>query len=232
MSNSAVASDLAGERVLVTGSGGVLGTALRSKLESTNAAALFFPGRLDCDLLDKAQVNAYFESVKPTVVMHLAGRVYGVQGNLDFCALSYYENSLMNINVVEAARLVDAKKIVVAGTTAIYSDLASLPMKESDFWLGAPHGSEAAYGHAKRSMLAQLEAYKVQYGLSFAYLILTNLYGPNDRFDSVRGHVVPSLIDKFCKAVAANSKRVEIWGDGSPTRDFLYSSDAADAFVM
>lgn len=232
MSNPTIAPDLAGERVLVTGSSGVLGTALKEELARLPVEASFFPTRADCDLLDRAAVTAYFEAKAPTVVMHLAGRVYGVQGNMDYCGLSFYENALMNINVVEAARERGVRKIVCAGTTAIYSDLVKLPMREDDFWLGAPHGSEAAYAHAKRAMLAQLEAYQTQYGLDFAYLILTNLYGPNDRFDAVRGHVVPSLIDKFSKATASGAEKVEIWGDGSPTRDFLFSSDAARAFVV
>jgi GDP-L-fucose synthase len=232
MSSPLLTPDLSGERIVVTGSGGVLGTAVKARLSQLTQTESFFPTRDDCDLLDRAQVEAYFERVKPTMVFHLAGRVYGVQGNMDFCGLSYFENASMNINVIEAARLSGVRKFVAAGTTAIYSDLATLPMKEDDFWLGAPHGSEAAYAHAKRGMLAQLEAYKVQYGMDFAYLILTNLYGPNDRFDPVRGHVVPSLVHRFCQGVINATDRIDVWGDGSPTRDFLFSSDAANAFVF
>jgi GDP-L-fucose synthase len=232
MSDVDISTAFSDARVLVTGSGGVLGTALKEQLGLFKGTTSFFPSRLDCDLLDKDAVEAYFARTAPDIVLHLAGRVYGVQGNIDFCGLSFYENSMMNINVIEAARKAKVRKVVVAGTAAIYSDLARLPMSENDFWLGAPHGSEAAYGHAKRGMLAQLEAYKVQYGMDFAYLILTNLYGPNDRFDSVRGHVVPSLVYKFCQAVIDKADSVDIWGDGSPTRDFLYASDAARAFLF
>jgi GDP-L-fucose synthase len=220
------------KRVLITGSGGVLGTAVLSLLREQPGMTLAHPGRRDCDLLDTAATHRYFSEFRPDLVLHLAGKVFGVQGNLDFGGQSYYENTIINLNVVEAARLAGARKVVAAGTAAIYSDIAPLPMREADLWLGAPHGSEGPYGHAKRGMLAQLEAYKTQYGLDFAYLILTNLYGPNDKFDEIYGHVVPSLISRFCRAVNAATPKVTCWGDGSPTRDFLYAEDAANAFLV
>lgn len=222
--------DLRAERVLVTGSGGVLGKALLDILRQ-RVDALYAPTRADFDLLDEAAVNAAWRDFAPTVVFHLAGRVTGVQGNISFGGQAFYENAKINLNVIEASRLAGARKIVAAGTTAIYSDLAPLPMSETDLWLGAPHGSEGPYGHAKRAMLAHLEAYKSQYGLDFGYLICTNLYGPGDRFDEVYGHVVPSLVSRFHRAKAENLPSITIWGDGTPTRDFLYAGDAAEAFI-
>ena len=222
--------DLRAERVLVTGSGGVLGTALLAALRQ-KVGALYAPTRADFDLLDEAAVTAAWRHFAPTVVFHLAGRVTGVQGNISFGGQAFYDNAKINLNVIEASRLAGAKKIVAAGTTAIYSDLAPLPMREADLWLGAPHGSEGPYGHAKRAMLAHLEAYKGQYGLDFGYLICTNLYGPGDRFDEVYGHVVPSLVSRFHRAKAEALPSITIWGDGTPTRDFLYAGDAAAAFV-
>lgn len=220
------------KRVLVTGTGGVLGTAIKEKLSKIPGLATCFVTRANCDLTDKVCVEKLFDEFKPDLVLHLAGKVFGVQGNKEFCGEVYYQNIVINTNVIEASRKAGVKKIVAAGTAAIYSDIAPLPMKESDFWLGPPHGSEGPYGHAKRAMLAQLEAYKLQYGLEYSYLILTNLYGPNDRFDEKFGHVVPSLINRFVNATQQKLEEVVCWGDGSPTRDFLYSEDAAMAFLI
>ena len=224
-------SFLRDERVLITGGGGVLGSALRRVLGEVKVGALLAPTHADCDLLDTGAANRLLAEFAPTLVFHLAGRVSGVQGNITFAGAAFHDNAVMNINVIEAARLAGCKKVVAAGTTAIYSDLVPLPMKEEDLWLGAPHGSEAPYGHAKRAMLAQLEAYAQQYGLDYGYMICTNLYGPNDRFDEAYGHVVPSLISRFNNAAKAKLDEVVVWGDGTPTRDFLYADDAAHAFV-
>jgi GDP-L-fucose synthase len=225
-------SDLfADERVLVTGSGGVLGTALTGLLRSMRLAALACPGRADCDLLDEAAVTALWRRFRPTLVFHLAGLVAGVGGNLSFSGPAFYQNAKINLNVIEASRLVGARKLVAAGSTAIYSDTVSIPMREDDLWLGPPHSSEAAYAHAKRAMLAHLQAYRHQYGLEFAYLICTNLYGPADRFDERYGHVVPSLIKRFYDARTQGQKSITVWGDGSPSRDFLYADDAARGFL-
>jgi GDP-L-fucose synthase len=223
--------DLRNERILVTGSGGVLGTAVLKALRERSVNSILAPRRADCNFLDAAAVQRVWDDFRPSLVIHLAGWVAGVQGNLSFAGQAFYENTCININVIEASRKVGVRKIVAAGTAAIYSDDIPLPMREADVWRGAPHGSEAAYGHAKRAMLAQLEAYKVQYGLDFGYMISTNLYGENDRFDETYGHVVPSLIARFHKAVAQGHREIAIWGDGTPTRDFLFSDDAAHAFL-
>jgi GDP-L-fucose synthase len=225
------ASIFKNDRILITGAGGVLGSALRRLTAEMEIEALLAPTRTDCDLMDAKSVTALFTDFRPTIVLHLAGRVSGVQGNITFAGAAFYENAMINLNVVEAARLAGCRKVVAAGTTAIYSDAAPLPMKESDLWLGPPHGSEGPYGHAKRAMFAHLEAYAQQYGLDFGYMICTNLYGPNDRFDEVYGHVVPSLISRFHNAVQTQAPSVTIWGDGSPTRDFLFADDAASAFL-
>jgi GDP-L-fucose synthase len=218
------------ERILVTGSGGVLGSAILRLLRSQGIPHLA-PARAQCDLLDAGAVRATWDDFKPTVVLHLAGWVAGVQGNLSFAGRAFYENTCINVNVIEASRLAGVRKIVAAGTTAVYSDEIALPMREADIWRGAPHGSEAAYAHSKRAMLAQLEAYHTQYGIDFGYMICTNLYGPGDRFDEKYGHVVPSLIARFERAAQLQQPEIVIWGDGTPTRDFLFSEDAARAFL-
>jgi GDP-L-fucose synthase len=226
-----VTRDLGLDKILVTGSGGVLGTAVLRSLRRRGIDKVAAPSRTDCDLLDEADVRRTFAEVQPTLVIHLAGWVAGVQGNLSFPADALYANARMNLNVIDAARQAGVTKIVCAGTTAIYSDQVPKPMREDDLWQGVPHGSEASYAHAKRFMLAQLEAYQRQYGVDFAYLICTNLYGPNDRFDEKHGHVVPSLVARFHRVCADKSPAITIWGDGTPTRDFLYSEDAAEGFI-
>jgi GDP-L-fucose synthase len=170
--------------------------------------------------------------VRPTIVVHLAGRVAGIQGNLDTPADAFAENALINVNVVEASRLAGVVKVVAAGSVAIYSDDVSQPIREDEIWSGPPHQSEAAYAHAKRALLAHLEACRLQDGMDYAYLICTNLYGPHDRFDLRTSHVVPSLVARFRNAVRAGSDSVTVWGDGTPTRDFLYADDAAEGFVV
>jgi GDP-L-fucose synthase len=152
-------------------------------------------------------------------------------GNLRTQGQAYLDNVRMNTNVVEAARLAGARKIVAMGSAAIYSDIVPLPMREEDVWAGPPHASEAGYAHAKRGMLAQLEAYRDQFGLDFAYCISTNLFGPHDRFDEAYGHVLPSLVSKFHRAAQEGSAPV-VWGSGEPRRDFLYAADAASAMRL
>lgn len=186
------------------------------------------PRREEVDLSDAAATSRFFKRAAPDVVFHLAARVAGIGGNLAAPGEMFYENVVINTHVIEAARLGGAKKFVAVGSAAIYSDAVSLPMREDDLWQGPPHHSEGPYGHAKRSMLAHLEAYHAQYGMEFVYCILTNTFGPRDRFDEQRGHVLPSLISKFHRGVAANEP-VVVWGTGTARRDFLYVKDVAKA---
>lgn len=208
-----------------------MGQALLKELADAGYTDVHAPGRADADLLDFSQTRALFAALQPEMVFHLAARVSGIMGNMRGQGLSFLENTLINTHVVEAARMSGVRKVVAMGTAAVYSDLVPLPMREDDLWLGAPHGSEAAYAHAKRAMLAQLEAYRDQYGMAFAYCIATNMYGPHDRFDECNGHVVPSLLSKFERA-ARTGGSVEIWGSGKPQRDFLYAGDAASALRL
>lgn len=216
--------------IVVTGSGGVVGTALMAHLRASGAAAVGWTSH-DVDLRDADATRRAFAAVSPSLVYHVAGRVHGLMGNRRYPADIYLDNSRINGNVVEAARLAGARKIVAVGTVAIYSDLAPMPVSTDSIWLGPPHGSEASYAHAKRAMLAHLEASRDQYGLDFAYAALTNVYGPNDKFDIDNGHVVPSLIAKF-HAAARSGGRVEVWGTGAAERDFIFSRDVARALEL
>lgn len=216
------------DAILVTGASGVIGTALVAELTAHGGRPVVALNSRDVDLTDFAATVALFQHYRPTIVYHLAARVAGIMGNLRAQGQAYFDNARINTNTVEAARLAGARKVVAMGSAAAYSDIVPLPMREEDIWRGAPHGSEAGYAHAKRGMLAQLQAYQDQYGLDYAYCISTNLFGPHDRFDEQHGHVLPSLISKFHRA-ARDGGVVTVWGSGAPRRDFLYAKDAARA---
>ena len=216
---------------LVTGASGLLGHALVNELRSVAKGEVVSLSSRDADLTDFEATRAAFERHRPGVVFHLAARVSGLMGNIKAQGQAYLDNTRMNTNVVEAARLAGTTKIVAMGSTAIYSDVVRLPMTEEQIWDGAPHYSEAGYAHAKRGMLAHLESYRDQYGLDYAYCISTNLFGPHDKFDEQHGHVIPSLMSKFLRA-NQRGEPVTIWGTGTPQRDFLYSKDAALALRM
>jgi GDP-L-fucose synthase len=217
--------------VLVTGASGVTGAALLQTLKKAGYTAVVSVAQGDADLTDAGQASALMRSVRPVLVFHLAARVYGIVGNLKNKGPAFLDNIRMNTNVIEAAREVGVKKIVAMGSTAVYSDIAPMPMREEDIWLGPPHHSEAPYAHAKRAMLAQLETYREAYGLDFAFCVSTNLYGPGDKFDEQFGHVIPALISKFHRGVVTGEP-IHVWGTGSPKRDFLYSEDAGRALVL
>ncbi|CAL1693001.1 GDP-L-fucose synthase [Brevundimonas subvibrioides] len=216
--------------IVITGASGVLGRALTEHLRATGEDVVALSSA-DVDLCDGAATSARMKQLSPRIVFHVAGRVHGLGGNSKYPAEMYFDNIRINSNVVHAAYEAKAEKIVAVSTIAIYSSDAPRPVSEASIWEGRPHASEAAYAHAKRAMLAQLEAYKSQYGLAYSYPIMTNIYGPHDRFDPLYGHVVPSLVAKF-HAAAQNGGTVGIWGTGAAERDFIYADDAAIALAM
>lgn len=217
--------------ILVTGASGVIGTALIAELRSSCTDEVRGVKSIDVDLSDLSKTVAAFSYWKPETVYHLAARVYGLMGNKAHSATSFRDNIFINTNVIEASKLCGVRKIIAMGSTAAYSDATQLPMREDDIWVGPPHPSEAAYGHAKRAMLVQLEAYWEDYGLDFAYCISTNLFGPGDRYDEQYGHVIPSLISKLHRAKQSGTP-LTVWGSGKPRRDFLYAKDAARAMRL
>jgi GDP-L-fucose synthase len=215
------------DTILVTGAHGLAGSAIVEHFEAHGFSNVVGIGRSNCDLRDFAATARLFEQVRPVYVYHAAARVYGIIGNMKHQGLAYLENTLINTAVIDAAKQVGVKKFVAMGTNAIYAWPPKItPIPESTIFDGRPHESESAYAHAKRGMLAMLEAYGDSYGLDWAYIVSGNLYGPRDKFDPVNGHVLPTLIWKFHQA-SVSDKPVELWGDGSPQRDFLYSKDLA-----
>ncbi len=214
--------------IIVTGAGGLVGSAVVEYLRSQMYTCVVGLTRKDCDLTDVKATARLFDQIGPTYVFHAAARVYGLGGNMANQGKSIFENTLINTSVVYASALVaDVKKIVVMGSNAAYPWPTPLPFKEENIYNGRPHEGEVGYGHAKRHMLSMLEVCGDSYGLDWVYLVSGNLYGPRDRFDPVSGHVIPTLIHKFYEALIDDDKLIEVWGDGTPERDFLYVKDLA-----
>ena len=217
--------------ILVTGANGLVGSTLVKHLILSGFNNVHPITRNHADLRSFRQTMEVFERIKPEFVFHIAARVYGIWGNLMNKGLSFYENVKINTNVVEASRIVGVKKICAMGSGAVYPyPAASRLLNEGDLLMGEPHFAEDSYAHAKRALLAMLRAYEESYHLQWAFVVSGNLYGPGDKFDTINGHVIPSLVKKFYDKIAKKSE-VIIWGDGHAQRDFLYSEDAAAALV-
>jgi GDP-L-fucose synthase len=210
--------------IVVTGANGLAGSAVVKQFRKREFTCVVPLTREDADLMHAEEVMETFARIKPEYVFHAAATVYGLQGNMDNQYKSLFENTLINTNVIHASRLVGVKKIVAMGTNAVYPWPAALPYREATIFDGPPHDGEFGYAHAKRHMLALLEAS----GMDYTYLVSGNLYGPRDTFDPISGHVLPSLIHKFYEASISPDDVVSIWGDGSAKRDFLFSEDLAD----
>lgn len=218
--------------VLVTGGTGLVGRALVQELEVQGFKNVKSIGSRDCDLRDTAAVREIMEGVKPDYVFHIAARVHGLGGNAKYKSDILVDNTLINVNVIEQARLVGVKKIVAMGSGCVYPELkGQQELFEEQVWNGPPHISEDSYAHAKRMMLAQLNAAREQYGLSSAFVISGNLYGPHDNFNTEEGHVIPSLVAKFHAAKKLGTS-VKVWGSGVAIRDFTHSKDMARALIV
>jgi GDP-L-fucose synthase len=190
------------------------------------------PRRSECDLLDAAAIDGALAAHRPEVIVHLAATVGGIGANQREPGRFFYENIVMGVQLIEAARRHAVDKIVVAGTVCAYPKHTPVPFQEGDIWDGYPEETNAPYGIAKKALLVQLQAYRQQYGMNGIFLIPVNLYGPRDTFDPARSHVIPALIRKFVDARRANAPSVEVWGTGKASREFLYVDDCARAIVL
>jgi GDP-L-fucose synthase len=222
---------LKGKRVLVTGGRGFLGRHVCERLRCCAPALILAPSRDQCDLLHQDVVIRYFAVHRPDLVIHLAATVGGIGTNIKNPGRFCFENLLMGLHVVEEARRAGVEKVVVVGTTCSYPRDAPVPLREGSLWDGYPEPTNASYGVAKRTLLELLWAYRNQYGLASAYLVPANLYGPGDSFDLETCHVIPALIRRFLEAKEQGKETVTLWGDGTPTREFLFVKDAAEAVV-
>jgi GDP-L-fucose synthase len=213
--------------LLVTGSGGFLGSHLRSELAQSGYTNLLLPRSADYDFRRELDVKRMFDKLRPTRVIHLAAVVGGIGANRERPGEFFYDNLIMGAMLMEYARIFEVEKFLSVGTICSYPKFTPVPFHEEDLWNGYPEETNAPYGLAKKMMLVQGQAYRRQYGFNAIHILPVNLYGPGDNFDPRSSHVIPALIRKFIDATQAGADSVEVWGDGSPTREFLYVEDAA-----
>jgi GDP-L-fucose synthase len=214
-------------RTLVTGGGGFLGSRLVARLEA-DGHDVFVARRRDYDLTSMEAAERLFADARPELVFHLAAEVGGIGANRANPGRYWYANLMMGAHVLEQSRINRARKLVLAGTVCAYPKQTEVPFREDDLWLGFPEETNAPYGVAKKSVLVGAQAYRDQYGLNTIFLLPTNLYGPGDNFDLETSHVIPALIRKMLDS----PERIVLWGDGTPTREYLYVDDCVDGLLL
>lgn len=220
------------KRVVVTGGAGFLGSFVVDQLRAKGCEQIVVPRSRDYDLVQMEAVKQLYGDTKPDVVIHLAARVGGIGANQANPGRFFYDNLMMGAQLIEVGRQQGLKKFVATGTICAYPKFAPIPFKEDDIWNGYPEETNAPYGLAKKMMLAQSQAYRQQYGFNSIVLFPVNLYGPRDNFDLETSHVIPALIRKCVSAKEEGRDRIILWGDGSPTREFLYVEDAAEGILL
>jgi GDP-L-fucose synthase len=214
-------------KILITGGGGFLGSHVVERLEA-DGHEVHVARRADYDLTKWDDAVRLFEDARPERVFHLAGEVGGIGANRVNPGRFWYANLMMGAHVLELSREHGLDKLVIAGTVCAYPKFASVPFREDDLWNGYPEETNAPYGVAKKAILVGAQSYREQYGLDSIFLLPANLYGPRDNFDLETSHVIPGLIRKMLD----NPDRVTLWGDGSPTREFLYVDDCVEGLVL
>lgn len=220
-------------RVCVTGGAGFLGSFVIERLRAAGVAdeRIFVPRRARYDLTREADVVRLYDDARPDVVLHLAAEVGGIGANRDNPGRFFFANMAMGLHLIEHARQRGLRKFVQVGTICAYPKFTPVPFHEDALWDGYPEETNAPYGVAKKALLVMCQSYRAQYGMNAIYLLPVNLYGPRDNFDLNSSHVIPAMIRKFWDAREAGAADVELWGDGSPSREFLYVEDAAEGIV-
>ena len=224
--------DLVNKRIVVTGGSGFLGKHLINRLERAGCHNVIVPMHKEYDLTRIDAIERLFNEQKPDILIHMAAVVGGIGANRENPGRFFYENAIMGIQLIEAARRFGVEKTVVLGTICAYPKFTPVPFHEKALWDGYPEETNAPYGLAKKMMLVQCQAYREQYGMNGIFLLPVNLYGPHDNFDLESSHVIPALIRKCVEAVKGGRKEIVLWGDGSPTREFLYVEDAAEGIYL
>ena len=220
------------QRVLVTGGGGFLGGKVVERLRSSGCLEVIAPRSAEYDLRSGDAIAQLYARTGPTLVIHLAAVVGGIGANRERPAEFFYDNLMMGVQLLDRAWRAGIPKFTAIGTVCAYPKHAPVPFSEDDLWNGYPEETNAAYGLAKKMLLVQSQAYRQQYGYNSIFMLPVNLYGPGDNFDPRSSHVIPALIRKCVDAVEAGSDRIEVWGDGTPTREFLYVDDAAEGILL
>jgi GDP-L-fucose synthase len=219
-------------RVVVTGGKGFLGSYVVEKLAAHGAEQVLVPPRRDYDLRQLEAVQRMFHDMRPDIVIHLAAVVGGIGANRERPGEFFYDNLIMGVQLMEVARRQGIEKFVGIGTVCAYPKITPIPFQESNLWNGYPEETNAPYGLAKKMLLVQGQAYRQQYGFRSIFILPVNLYGPRDNFDPAASHVIPALIKKCVDARDSGAQEIVVWGDGSPTREFLYVEDAAEGIVL
>lgn len=222
---------LAEKRIVVTGGGGFLGTYIIERLHQLGCRDVFVARRRQFDLTLPEAVERLFLEQRPDILIHAAAVVGGIGANRANPGRFFYDNAIMGIQLIEAARRFRVEKVVVLGTVCAYPKYTPVPFREADLWNGYPEETNAPYGIAKKALLVQCQAYREQYGMNAIFLLPVNLYGPGDNFDLETSHVIPALIRKCVEAADEGRPEVVCWGDGTPTREFLYVKDAAEGIL-
>jgi GDP-L-fucose synthase len=224
--------DWSSKRVVVTGGAGFLGRHIVAHLRAVGCREIFIPRRADYDLRHMANIQRLYAEARPHVVIHAAGHVGGIGANRAHPAEFFYDNLMMGVQLLHEAWRTGVEKFVAIGTVCAYPKFTPVPFREDDLWNGYPEETNAPYGLAKKMLLVQSQAYRQQYGFNSIFLLPVNLYGPGDNFDPESSHVIPALIRKCVEARARGDAEIVVWGDGSPTREFLYVEDAAEGIVL
>jgi len=220
------------QRVVVTGGAGFLGRHVVAALQRRDPAGIFVPLRESYDLRRQEAILDLLHDARPTMVIHLAASVGGIGANRAHPADFFYDNLMMGAQLLHESWRAGVDKFVAIGTVCAYPKVTPIPFREEDLWNGYPEETNAPYGLAKKMLLVQSQAYREQYGYNSIFLLPVNLYGPGDSFDLEASHVIPALIRKCLEATERGDDEIVAWGDGSPTREFLYVEDAAEGIVL
>jgi GDP-L-fucose synthase len=225
------------KRVVLTGGAGFLGSFVTEKLNLRGVTDIFIPRIEKYNLVDPGDIHSMYDDAlkdidsKAVVIIHLAAHVGGIGANREHPAEFFYDNLIMGVELMHQAYKRGVGKFIAIGTVCAYPKFTPVPFKEEDLWMGYPEETNAPYGLAKKMLLVQAQSYRQQYGFNTIYLLPVNLYGPRDNFNLESSHVIPALIRKAIEAKERGEKELLVWGDGTPTREFLYVEDAADGIV-
>jgi GDP-L-fucose synthase len=220
------------KRVVVTGGAGFLGSFVVQQLREKGCRDIVVPRSRDYNLVQMEAVRRLYSESRPDIVIHLAARVGGIGANQSNPGRFFYDNLMMGTQLIEVGREQGLEKFVAIGTICAYPKFAPVPFKEDDIWAGYPEETNAPYGLAKKMMLVQSQAYRQQYAFNSIVLFPVNLYGPGDNFDLETSHVIPALVRKCAEAQETGASEIILWGDGTPTREFLYVEDAAEGILL